>query len=229
MFKTTHMTKLKVKAARRVHRGQARRVELATVAERLFLTHGFADTTMQMIALEAGASKETLYRHFSSKEALFAELINARATQVAGPQTALARDEPPETALFELGISLMQLMTKGDALSLFNIVIADAQRAPDLARIFYDQGPGTTLQRLTAYLRSATRRGRLQCSNPHRAAKLFIGAVISHHHLHCLIGQPPAAVSPAEMKEHVQAAVEMFLSHFSPASPTGRVVGSRAR
>src|SRR5258708_36019607 len=111
----TSMANPKVKTARKVPRGEARRMELATIAERLFLKHGFAETTMQMIALEAEASKETLYRHFASKEALFAELINARAVTVAGPQSALARDEPPATALFELGMSLMNLMTTGEA------------------------------------------------------------------------------------------------------------------
>jgi TetR/AcrR family transcriptional regulator, mexJK operon transcriptional repressor len=214
------MTDLKVKTARKVPRGEQRRMELALVAERLFLKYGFTDTTMLMIAVEAGASKETLYRHFSSKEALFAELINARATKVAGPQSALARDEPPRTALFELGMSLMQLMTKGDTSSLFNIIIADAQRSPELAQIFYDQGPGMTLKRLTAYLRSATQRGLLHCPDPRRAAKLFLGAVISHHHLHCLIGQP-APVTPLEMKQHVHGAVDMFLSHFATATQEG--------
>jgi TetR/AcrR family transcriptional repressor of mexJK operon len=208
------MTDVKAKTARKVPRGEARRMELAAVAERLFLKHGFAETTMQMIALEAEASKETLYRHFAGKEALFAELINARAVTVAGPQSALARDEPPETALLELGMSLMNLMMKGEAPSLFNIVLADARRAPDLARIFYDQGPGATQRRLTAYLRSAAQRGQLRCPNPHQAAKLFLGAVISHYHLHCLIGQPPAPLSSTEKSEHVRAAVEMFMSHF---------------
>jgi AcrR family transcriptional regulator len=190
-------------------------MELAKVAERLFLTHGFSNTTMQMIASEAEASKETLYRHFSNKEALFAELISAKAADVAGPQSALARDEPPATALFELGTNLMQIMATGGSSSLFNMVVADAHRAPDLAKIFYDRGPGTTLKRLTAYLRSATRRGQLHCPDPQRAAKLFLGAVVSHHHLHCLIGQPPVPVSTTEMRRHVQAAVEMFLSHFA--------------
>lgn len=189
-------------------------MELAKVAERLFLKHGFTDTTMQMIASDAGASKETLYRHFSSKESMFAELINARATMVAGPQSALARDEPPETALFELGVSLMRLMTQDDSSSLFNIIIADAQRSPELAGIFYERGPGMTLKRLTTYLRSATQRGQLHCPDPQRAAKLYLGAVVSHHHLHCLVGQPPIPVSSVEMRDHVQAAVEMFMSHF---------------
>lgn len=221
------MADAKAKTARKVPRGEKRREELAEVAGRLFLKHGFAETTMQMIASEAEASKETLYRHFSSKEALFAELISGRAAAVAGPQSALARDEPPATALFELGMSLLRLITKDEASSLFHIIIADAHRAPELAAIFYERGPGTTLKRLTAYLRSATERGWLRCPDPRRAAKLFVGAVISHHHLHCLIGQPPSPITPEEMREHVQAAVEMFLSHFGSQTGTSTQTDNR--
>jgi TetR/AcrR family transcriptional repressor of mexJK operon len=190
-------------------------MELAGVAERLFLKHGFTETTMQMIASEAGGSKETLYRHFASKEALFAELISARATTIAGPQSALASDEAPDKVLTELGLSLMHVISMRDASSLLSIVVAETHRAPDLAGIFYSRGPGATLERLTEYLRSATRRGQLRCSDPQRAAKLFLGAVISQHHLYSLIGQPAKPVTKVEMRKHVHAAVEMFLSHFA--------------
>lgn len=204
---------------RRIPRGEKRKAELAGVAERLFLKHGFAETTMQAIASEAGSSKETLYRHFASKEALFAELISARAAAIAGPQSALAGDEAPQKVLTGLGMSLMQLVSKHDASSLLSIVVAEAHRAPELAGIFYSRGPGATLQRLTGYLRSATRRGELHCPDPQRAAKLFIGAVVSHHHLHSLIGQPAKPVTQAEMRNHVHAAVEMFLSRFGGVDP----------
>ncbi|HEY3890969.1 MAG TPA: TetR/AcrR family transcriptional regulator [Bradyrhizobium sp.] len=209
------MARTKVRTDRKVPRGEKRRRELALVAERLFLRQGYTETTMQMIASEAGGSKETLYRHFASKEAMFAELISARAATIAGPQSALARDELPKTALFELGMSLMGLMAKSETSSLFNIVVAEVHRTPDLARIFYDRGPGTTLRRLMEYLRSATVRGQLNCRDPQRAAKLFLGAVISHHHLHCLIGKPSGRLSTAEMRNHVKAAVEMFLARFA--------------
>jgi TetR/AcrR family transcriptional regulator, mexJK operon transcriptional repressor len=209
------MARPKSRIVRRVSRGEKRRTELAGVAERLFLKHGFADTTMQMIASEAGGSKETLYRHFASKQALFAELISARAAAIAGPQSALAGDQPPEQVLMELGMSLMRLVSKRDASSLLSIVVAEAHRAPELAGIFYSQGPGATLESLTEYLRSATQRQQLRCPDPQRAAKLFLGAVISHHHLHGLIGQPPRPVTDTEMQKHVSAAVDMFLSYFS--------------
>eukprot|EP01035_Chromulina_nebulosa_P050689 gene50689-68939_t len=164
-----------------------------------------------MIACEAGGSKETLYRHFESKEALFAELVGERASLIAGPDSGLGRDEPPEKALYELGLTLLRLMTRDDSRQLFGIVLAEAHRVPDLAAIFYQRGPGATLGRLTDYLRSATHQKRLRCNDPLRAARLFLGSVISHYHLHVLIGQPSGGATDREMKKHVTAAVAMFL------------------
>jgi TetR/AcrR family transcriptional repressor of mexJK operon len=212
----------KKKARRRVPRGAKRRAEIASVAERVFLKRGFADTTMQMIASLAGGSKETLYRHFASKEALFAEIVDRRATLISGPQSALARDEEPEAVLSELGLGLMRLMMKSDTSSLLKIVVAEAPHSPQLAKVFYARGPGATLDRLTDYLRIATRRQQLDCPQPLLAAKLFIGSVVAQHHLYSLIGQPPAAPSESEMRKHVHAAVMMFLARYAGSRKSGK-------
>jgi AcrR family transcriptional regulator len=213
------MPRQKLKNPRKIPRGAKRRMELAAIAEHVFLARGFVDTTMQMIASRAGGSKETLYRHFNSKEALFAEVVGRRAARISGPESALARDEVPEIALFDLGISLMRMMTRKDAASLFSIVVAETPRSPKLGAIFYAQGPGATLKRLTKYLRAAVGRGQLRCREPLRAAKLFLGAVVAQHHLQILIGQPQAAISETEMRAHVRGAVSMFLACYGPARP----------
>jgi TetR/AcrR family transcriptional regulator, mexJK operon transcriptional repressor len=83
----------------------------------------------------------------------------------------------PEVALFELGLSLLRLMIRKDAASLFRIAVAEAPRAPKLGAIFYAQGPGTTLKRLAKNLRAAADRGELRCREPLRGAELFLGAV----------------------------------------------------
>ena len=216
-------------ARRRVPRGAKRRAEIVSVAERVFLKRGFADTTMQMIASLAGGSKETLYRHFRSKEALFAEIVDRRAASIAGPQSALARDEAPQAALSELGFTLMRLITKSDTSSLFRIVVAEASRSPQLAKVFYARGPGATLDKLTDYLRLATRRRQLDCPQPLLAAKLFIGSVIAQHHVYSLIGQPPAAPSESEMKKHVHAAVAMFLARYDGSHKSEKVRRGRQK
>jgi TetR/AcrR family transcriptional repressor of mexJK operon len=202
------------KPARRVPRGDKRRTELAIVAEQVFLERGFTETTMQMIASRAGASKETLYRHFANKEALFAEIVSRRAAQISGPESALACDGAPRRVLFDLGLGLLRVMTQGDACSLFSIVVAETPRTPALGAIFYSRGPGTTLDRLTAYLRSATARRELRCRQPARAAKLFLGAVVANYHLLSLIGQPAAQITQSDMRSHVRSAVAMFLARY---------------
>jgi AcrR family transcriptional regulator len=45
-------------------------------AQVVFTRHGFRQTAMAMVAAEAGLSRQALYHHFASKEALFAKLID---------------------------------------------------------------------------------------------------------------------------------------------------------
>ena len=182
-------------ATRRIPRGRQRREQLVCVAEKVFLEHGFADSTMQTIATRAGASKETLYRHFASKEALFAEIIGRCSRQISGPESALSSKAPPRRVLFELGCGLLRLITDGEAMPLLRLVIAEVPRTPELGAILYASGPGMTLDRLTEYLRAATERGELHCRRPARAAKLFLGAVIANHRVLALINPPKTPIA----------------------------------
>jgi AcrR family transcriptional regulator len=50
---------------------------IVEAAERLFDTHGYAQTTMRAVAAEAGISLSVLYRQFPSKEVLFSATLLA--------------------------------------------------------------------------------------------------------------------------------------------------------
>jgi TetR/AcrR family transcriptional regulator, mexJK operon transcriptional repressor len=200
--------------SRKVPRGERRKMELIDVAERMFLDRGFAETTMQMIAEAAGASKETLYRHFSSKEQLFAGIVDRKARELSGPESALARGGAPETVLFDLGAGLLHMVLKSPSSSLFRILVSETTRTPELGDLFYKRGPGRTLRRLAEYLTEATERGELRCADPSRAARLFIGAVVSHYHLHCLVQPNWKRPAEREISTHVRCAVTMFLAAY---------------
>ena len=64
--------------ARRLPADQ-RREQLFDVALRLFAGRGFAATTMDDIASAAGVTKPLLYQHFTSKRALYLELVDSVA------------------------------------------------------------------------------------------------------------------------------------------------------
>jgi AcrR family transcriptional regulator len=65
-------------SARRLTAGQRRR-QLVAVALELFARRGYRATTMDDIAEAAGVTKPLVYQHFSSKRALYLELVNSIA------------------------------------------------------------------------------------------------------------------------------------------------------
>jgi AcrR family transcriptional regulator len=199
-----------------IPRGDKRRMELIDVAEKIFLERGFAETTMQVIAEAAGASKETLYRHFESKELLFAEIVGRKAQIISGPVLAMARGGSPEAVLTELGTNLLRAIVTGQASFLFRTVVAEAIRTPELGDLFYERGPGLTVARLTQYLADASEKGELRCDDPVVAARLYLGAVVSQFHLRRLVQSKWKTPTSSEIDRHIKAAVSMFLSEFGP-------------
>jgi TetR/AcrR family transcriptional regulator, mexJK operon transcriptional repressor len=206
-----------VRTARPASRGESRKKELADVAERMFLQHGFSDTTMNMIAKEARASKETLYRHFLSKEALFSEIVHRRATRVFDPRELACDEGPPSQILFRLGCRVLRALTRPDSLDLFRVVVAETPRAPELGRLFWSQGPVHVQRSLSAYLTAAHKKGTLVCENAETAARLFLGAAVASHQTLSLVSSPAPEIDDAEIELHIAAAVEMFLSRYGAA------------
>jgi TetR/AcrR family transcriptional regulator, mexJK operon transcriptional repressor len=206
---------------RRIPRGEKRRDEIAAVAERVFLELGFNDTTMQIVASRAGASKETLYRHFGSKEGLFSEVVRARAERVYGEvESEIGQRNDPRDVLKKLGYNLLGKLLSEDPLCLFRIVISEVQRTPELGRIFFEQGPNQLLKDLASYLEYATKQGMLKCHEPALAAKLFLGSVVANRHIIKLVVPDYEDLTEEIIHHHVEAAVNMFLAAYGPRPDT---------
>lgn len=60
--------------AKQDQRREQTRAQLLEAARRLFLSHGYAATTTQLILKETGLSKGALYHHFDSKSDMFEAL-----------------------------------------------------------------------------------------------------------------------------------------------------------
>src|SRR5580698_6340175 len=68
-----------VQASSRRLTAEQRRQQLFAVALELFAQRGYRATTMDDIAEAAGVTKPLLYQHFSSKRALYLELVDSIA------------------------------------------------------------------------------------------------------------------------------------------------------
>jgi AcrR family transcriptional regulator len=82
-----------------------RRQQLVTVALELFARRGYRATTMDDIADAAGVTKPLLYQHFSSKRALYLELVDsiARELLTAVREAVMEADGPRQQV--ELGFA----------------------------------------------------------------------------------------------------------------------------
>jgi len=214
MSQTTLATPHFSPQARRVPRGERRRQEIVAVAEAMFLKHGYADTTMQMIASEAGASKETLYRHFISKEDLFAEIVRARSCRFWEGSRIFDDGKPPAYVLKAVGQSILHAIGAPDGPAFVRMIVAEIPRTPELGAIFFDEGPDKLLRDLTRYLSGASGRGDLDCRDAARAARIFIGSVVALFNLTSLLAPERLKLDEAEIRIHVSAAVAMFMARY---------------
>src|SRR6476620_4987739 len=61
--------------------GEERRLQILAVAVRLFSERGFRGTTTKEIAHAAGVSEAMVFRHFATKEELYAAILDHKACQ----------------------------------------------------------------------------------------------------------------------------------------------------
>ena len=59
-----------------------KRAQIIQAGKVVFLDNGFGAASMDVIAASAGVSKMTIYRHFRSKELLFAGVIDALCRKI---------------------------------------------------------------------------------------------------------------------------------------------------
>src|SRR5271170_8395359 len=84
---------------------ERRRGQLYAVALELFAKRGYRSTTMDDIAEAAGVTKPLLYQHFSSKRALYLELVDSIAQDLlVAIGRAVMRAEGPRQQV-ELGFA----------------------------------------------------------------------------------------------------------------------------
>lgn len=124
---------------------EARREEILAAAVRLFAEHGFSGTTIEAVATAVGATKRTVYRHFTDKTGLFFAAVDRLHVHERPP----VRDGED---LEELATRMVHILHGDDAITLHRLVVAESLRHPQLAADFYAKGPARSIAVLTAGL-----------------------------------------------------------------------------
>lgn len=131
----------------------AKGAAILAAAQTLFANHGFTATSMDAVARSAGVSKLTAYRHFGSKDQLFAAAVVGRCSTMLGHfDEKMPVPADPRSALIGFGHAFLRLILHDEALAVHRLVIAERDRAPQLGPIFHAAAIVPTKERLATLI-----------------------------------------------------------------------------
>lgn len=196
----------------------ARRKAFVDAARVLFFANGYAGTTMSSIACKVGGSKTTLWTYFPSKEDLFAavvdDIIENYGTVLKLP---LPVDEDVMSVLRRFANAMVNTLMSDTLLSLYQLVVGEAQRFPSLSKTFYDHGPRRGKARLAAWMEEKMARGELRQSDPLQAVMHFAGLCQSGMYQFAILNLPEAdRQDRARIAAEVEAAIDTFYRAWKP-------------
>jgi AcrR family transcriptional regulator len=191
-----------------------RRAAILDVAREVFLERGFAAASMSVIAARLGGSKGTLYNYFKNKEDLF----EAHVEDYCGRQAESIFAFPMEGAdtrlvLTDVGERFLHLILSNEGTRFFSLIVAEAQRYPQVGRAFFNGGPATSIRRLGEYLERARADGQIVVEDCFEAAEEFLGLCQAGLHLRRIVNVVPEPTD-AEIRAQAVRAVKLFMKAY---------------
>ena len=186
----------------------AKRALILQTASRHFLQDGFAATSIEQIAAEAGVSKVTIYNHFGDKEALFSESVATECERISG---SFRIDAEPDLdlrqRLIAVGEALSAFLSRPEMVQFERRIAAETEREPAVGAAFLAAGPHRMKNSLVALLVSMDEAGEVKIADPDLAAEQFAAMCKGMGDLDRRFGLPRDEVRDGE---RIRGAVEVF-------------------
>jgi TetR/AcrR family transcriptional repressor of mexJK operon len=210
-------------------RSDRKRKALLLAATEIFLDKGYDGTSMDDVATKAAVSKPTVYKYFSDKERLFAEIVRATTGEIDGLVRLVTETKVGQTsveaALILLARRFIAALMQPRVLRLRRLVIANADRFPDVGRSWYEQGFERVLATLANSFQGLADRKLLHVEDPLLAANHFVGLLLWIP-INKAMFTGDYRFSHDELERSAVAAVHAFLAGYGS---TGRLVARPAR
>lgn len=187
-------------------RSGAKRKAILRGAKEVFLKQGFGGATMDEVATRARVSKMTVYRHFGSKEDLFAGVITDLCNQIVDRNLQEIFEQEPHDALRQYAQRMIEIVFAPETIELHRIVIAESNRFPNLGKYFYASGPQACIEALTRYFERNFKDPRFRMTDPLRAAEEFLELLRGYAHLRVLL-KIERTPSPREIAARIEGAL----------------------
>lgn len=186
-------------------------------ATEVFLRDGYLGTNMDEIAALSEVSKQTVYKHFASKEALFVEIVSSMTTAAGDSvHTEIELEEGGDLTAYLEDYAYRQLsvVVTPRVMQLRRLVIGEVGRFPELAKVLYERGPMRAVAALATTFKRLAARGLLKIGDPLVAAEQFNWLIMSAPLNQAMLLGDAAIPKAAELRRHAQQGVRVFLAAY---------------
>jgi AcrR family transcriptional regulator len=196
------------------------RQRILSAAFSAFTEAGYAETSTLEIARRARVSKRELYAVVGNKQEMLVACIRERAKRLQAPaDLPEPRDRDTlERTLVAFGTQLLRETTNPVVIAVFRLAIAEAVRAPEVARALHSLGHQTSRTALTAIMAQAQSH-RLLNGGPPEMAEQF-AALLWGDLMISLLLRIVDTPAPREITRRARSAATAFLQlHPRPPEP----------
>jgi len=210
--------------------GEERRDQILRVAVSLFSNRGFRGTTTKEIAHAAGVSEAMVFRHFATKEELYAAILDHKACSGSGSfepevMAAEAIKHKDDRGVFE-SLALGALNHHDEDPEFQRLLLYSALEKHKLAEMFFDNFVRKVYEFLGTYIRQRQREGALTEMDPAIVVRCFIGMVM-HHSLNNNLWDPKRGLLNISNEAAAKYFTDILLNGI--ATPAGKRNGKRVR
>ena len=209
-----------VQAEGPAERASRKRLQIRQAAVGAFLRNGYVGTSMDDVASAARVSKQTVYKHFGSKEELFVAILEATVGDVMDEVfervgSSSERHDGLEEELRSMGRRLIALVMQPELLALRRLMTGEASRFPQLGEVWWRGGPARLAAGLTERLQQAVSDGELAIDDVRLAAEQLQWLILSIP-LNRAMLCPGQAYTSGELHRYSDAGVATFLAAHRP-------------
>lgn len=177
-----------------------------------FREHGYA-ASIDAVASRAHVARQTIYNHFSGKQALFGAALEHAIAELFAALNAGGGDL--RERLIRFGVELRARALAPQSIKLQRALLSEAPRFPELAEQYFNRCVLGACHQMAAVFERAMQEGRLRREDPFETARLFIEMVVGLERWRMLYGGP--APDAARDPDHVARVVDFFLRAYAPA------------
>jgi AcrR family transcriptional regulator len=192
-------------------------MSIIDAAASVFCREGFAGANIDLIAVEAGVSRQTIYNHHRDKEKLFMAVVRDLTERCnAGIFATFASfpDQPKDLEADLIGFAVRlnhNCICNRDGRFLRKLIQTEGERYPELFAEWRDQGPGRTWPALAARFARLAHAGHLAVDDPDVAARQFLALANAELQTTFMLGGMP---SEDEVLQSATHGVRTFLRAF---------------